>query len=172
MADADIKDFLTALSAAGVKFVVVGAYAVASHGYVRATADFDVLVEPSASNAAKLERAVREFAGTSLEYFGVSVSELSRPRFGFFMGVEPDRIDIMTRIAGVSFARAWRGHTSTKIQDVDVPVLGLEELIAAKRASSRERAPGTMKALQDAADLAWLRGEKKRLLAERRRNGR
>lgn len=61
MADADIKDFLTALSAAGVKFVVVGAYAVASLGHVRATADFDVLVEPSASNATKLERAVREF---------------------------------------------------------------------------------------------------------------
>lgn len=163
MADADIKDFLTALSAAGVRYVVVGAYAVASHGLVRATSDFDVLVEPTADNAGRLERAIREFAGTSLEYFGVSAAELARPRFGFFMGVEPDRIDVLTRIAGVGFSRAWRGRMSAEVVGVDVPVLGLDELIAAKRASSREREPGSVKALQDAADLVWLTAEKRRL---------
>lgn len=156
MADADIKDFLTALSAAGVRFVVVGAYAVASHGRVRGTTDFDVLVEPTLANAARLEHAVREFAGASLAYFGISVEELARPKFGFFMGVEPDRIDVLTRIAGVSFARAWRGRTSARIVGVEVSVLGLDELIAAKRALARERPPGSVKALQDAADLSWL----------------
>jgi hypothetical protein len=70
MAEDDVRDFLTALSAAGVRHLVVGAYALAHHGLVRATGDIDILVEPSSSNARKLERAVRDFAATSLEYFG------------------------------------------------------------------------------------------------------
>jgi predicted nucleotidyltransferase len=65
MADQDIRDFLTALSAAGVRHVVVGAYALAAHGHVRATGDIDVLVEPTPTNAHRLAAAVRDFAGTS-----------------------------------------------------------------------------------------------------------
>lgn len=49
--------------------------AVTVHGRVRATSDFDVLVEPTKENAGRLERAIREFVGTSLEYFGVSAAE-------------------------------------------------------------------------------------------------
>lgn len=161
MADQDIRDFLTALSAAGVRFVVVGAYALAAHGRVRATGDIDVLIEASPTNATRLEAAIREFAGTSLEYFQVSVAELSRPGVGFYMGVEPDRIDILTRIDGVSFQRAWNGRAPATIVGVDVGVLDLDALLAAKRASSRRRAPGSMKAAQDQADLAWLEEAKR-----------
>lgn len=156
MASDDIRDFLTALSAAGVDFLVVGAHALAAHGHVRATGDIDVLVRPTLDNARKLERAVREFAGTSLEYFGVSVEELSTPRVGFYMGVEPDRIDVLTRIGGVGFDRAWRGRMRSEIEGVPVHVIGFSELVSAKRASARMRAPGSSKAIQDEAALAWL----------------
>ena len=156
MASNDIRDFLTALSAAGVDFLVVGAHALAAHGYVRATGDIDVLVRPTLDNAHKLARAIREFAGTSLEYFGVSTEELSTPRVGFYMGVEPDRIDVLTRIGGVGFDRAWRGRMTSEIEGVPVHVIGFSELVAAKRASARMRAPGSHKAIQDEADLAWL----------------
>jgi len=91
------------LSAAGVEFLVVGAHELAAHGHVRATGDLDVLVRPTLDNARKLERAIREFASTSLDYFGVSAEELSTPRVGFYMGVEPDRIYVLTRIGGVGF---------------------------------------------------------------------
>jgi hypothetical protein len=161
MAD-DIQDFLTALSAADVKFVVVGACAMACHGYVRATGDVDVLVEPTPTNAEKLARAIREFADASLEYFGVSVKDMSRPKYGFFMGVEPNRIDVLTRISGVSFSRAWKGSMSATFVGVPVRVLGLDELLAAKRASVGQREAGSTKALTDAADLAWLRAERMR----------
>jgi hypothetical protein len=158
----DIRDFLIALSAAGVEFVVVGAHALAAHGWVRATGDIDVLIRPTPTNARRLERAVRAFAGTSLEYFGVSVAELSRPRVGFYMGVEPDRIDVLTKIAGVGFERAWKGRLRSEIEGVALGVLGFDELIAAKRASSRKREAGSAKAKQDEADLAWLVAERDR----------
>lgn len=162
MANQDIRDFLTALSAAGVEFVVVGAHALAAHGHVRATGDLDVLVAASPENARRLERAVRDFADASLEYFGVSVDELSKARVGFYMGVEPDRLDVMTKIAGVQFPRAQKGCIRAEIEGVEVAVLGFDDLIAAKRASVRKRSPGSVKAQQDAADLAWLLAERAR----------
>lgn len=141
MATDDVRDFLTALSAARVDFVIVGAHALAAHGLVRATGDLDVLVAANPTNARRLERAVRGFAAASLEDFGVSVDVLSRPRLGFFMGVEPDRIDVMTHIAGVGFDRAKRGSVRARLQGTPVRVLGLDDLIAAKRAAAKKRPP-------------------------------
>lgn len=152
----DVRDFLAELSAAGVRFVVVGAYALAAHGRVRATGDIDILVAPNLTNAKKVQRAVRSFADASLEYFGVTADELARPKVGFFMGVEPNRIDVLTKIAGLSFERAWGGRIRTEIEGVEVSVLGYQELLAAKRASVERRTPGSFKAMQDAADLQWL----------------
>jgi hypothetical protein len=167
LSSSDIKDCLTALSAAGVEFVVVGAHALGVHGRVRGTGDLDLLVRASPENARRLEIAIREFAGTSLEYFGVSVEELSVERVGFFIGVEPDRIDLMTAIAGVRFDRVWRRRVPSEMEGVPVSVIGFEDLIAAKRASARKRAPGSPKAMQDETDLAWLIAERER----RKRDG-
>jgi len=63
---------------------------------------------------------------------------------------------VMTRIAGVGFDRAWRGRVEAEIEGIPVHVIGFPELLAAKRASARKRAPGSAKALQDAADVEWL----------------
>ncbi len=166
MASEDIKDFLTALSAAGAEFLVVGAHALASHGYVRATADLDVFVRASPENARKVELAIREFAAASLEYFGVSAADLSVEGVGFFMGVEPDRLDVITDLAGVRFDHAWRGRIESAIEGVPVAVIGFEDLIAAKRASARKREPGSPRAMQDEADLAWLIAERERRTRE------
>lgn len=152
----DVHDFLADLSAAGVRFVVVGAYALAAHGRVRSTGDIDILIAPNLTNAKKVQRAIRSFADTSLEYFGVTVDELARPRIGFYMGVEPNRIDVLTKIAGLSFERAWSGRIRTEIEGVEVSALGYDELLAAKRASVERREPGSFKAMQDEADLRWL----------------
>lgn len=152
----DVHDFLAELSAAGARFVVVGAYALAAHGRVRATGDIDILIDPTLANARKVEKAVRTFADASLEYLGLTVDELARPKIGFFMDVEPNRIDVLTKIAGLGFERAWNGRIRTEIEGVKVGVLGYEELLAAKRASARQRQPGSFKAMQDEADLQWL----------------
>lgn len=164
MSDDDFKDFLTALSAAGVKHLIVGAYAMATHGHVRATGDLDTRIEPTRDNAERLSVALRDFADVSLNYFGVSVEELAEGGTGFYIGVEPDRIDIHTVIAGLTFAQAWRGRITAQSFGVNTEVLGLTELIAAKYASISLRPAGSSKALQDAADLAWLKVEHARRL--------
>ena len=162
MSEKNIRGSLLALSAAGVRHLIVGAYALAAHGHVRATGDIDILVEPTPANARRLAAAVKTFAGVSLEHFQVSQDELSRPGVGFFMGVEPDRIDVLTHIASLGFERAWKTHVPASILGVEVPTLDLSALIAAKRASSGRRQSGSAKELQDQADLAWLLAERER----------
>ena len=61
MLNADYKDMLRSLSDDNVKFIIVGAYALAAHGYPRATMDIDIWVMPSPENADAVMRALSRF---------------------------------------------------------------------------------------------------------------
>ena len=60
------KELIGYLSVRRVRFLVVGAHALALHGRPRATGDLDLLVEPTASNAARLGAALNDFGFTAL----------------------------------------------------------------------------------------------------------
>ena len=53
----DFADMLSALSAAGVEFLIVGAHALAAHGVPRATGDLGIWVRPTPDNAARTLQA-------------------------------------------------------------------------------------------------------------------
>jgi hypothetical protein len=61
MLNEDYKDMLHALSEEKVRFLLVGAYALAAHGYPRATMDIDIWVVPSPQNADAVLRALHRF---------------------------------------------------------------------------------------------------------------
>ena len=63
----DFRDLLSALNAHGVEYLVVGAYALAAHGRVRATGDLDVWVKPEACNAKRVMEALRTFGAPLLD---------------------------------------------------------------------------------------------------------
>ena len=50
-------EMLSALSAEGAEFLLVGAHAMAAHGVPRATGDIDLWVRPSKENAQRVWRA-------------------------------------------------------------------------------------------------------------------
>jgi hypothetical protein len=79
---------LSALSAAGVEFLVIGAYAVAAHGLPRATGDLDLWVRPSPENAERLLGSLRAL-GAPL--FDLAASDLLRDDTEFQIGVVPNR---------------------------------------------------------------------------------
>jgi len=58
----DYNDILSALSAEGAEFLIVGAYALAAHGIPRATGDIDIWVRPTPENAMRVMRALKRFA--------------------------------------------------------------------------------------------------------------
>ena len=146
----DFRDLLCAFNANGVEYLVVGAYALAAHGRVRATGDLDIWVRAAADNAPRVMKALSEF-GAPLH--DLTLTDLSRPGVVFQIGVAPLRIDILTGIDGVTFEDAWPARVQTKVFDQAVAVLSIQHLIRNKRAVGRP---------QDLADLDWLENPEKR----------
>ena len=130
----DFSELLQSFNDAKVRYLVVGAYAVAYHSDPRFTQDFDVWVEPTAENAARVWRALERF-GAPLG--GVSRADFAKEEMVYQMGVEPNRIDIIMGIDGVSFPTAWRNRISALLGEIPVHVLGKSDLIRNKRASGR-----------------------------------
>jgi hypothetical protein len=132
----DFKDMLSALSAAGADYLLVGAYAMAAHGHPRATGDLDIWVRPDTANAVKVYRTLAEF-GAPLH--DLTIDDLASPGIVFQIGVEPCRIDILTTISGVQFETAWDRRLSIEIDGVSLFVIGREDLLVNKRASGRPK---------------------------------
>lgn len=132
----DFVAMLSALSAEGVEFILVGAHALAAHGFVRATQDIDILVRPTPENARRVFAALRSFKAPLLD---LTEADLLNPDVIYQVGVEPNRIDLMNDISGVSWDEAWSGRTDVVIEGVRVPVLGIEEFVRNKRASGRPK---------------------------------
>jgi len=62
----DFLDMLSALSAAGAEYLVVGAHAVAVHARPRATGDLDIWVRPTAENAERVWTALEAFGAPAI----------------------------------------------------------------------------------------------------------
>jgi hypothetical protein len=142
----DFAEMLSALSAAGAEFLIVGAHAVAAHGYPRATGDLDVWVRPTPENAERVWSALAQFRAP---LFDLSKEDLSRPGVVFQIGVPPCRIDILTEITGVTFDEAWPGRLTAAVEGRSLPFIGRRELLANKRAAARPK---------DLGDIAFLAG--------------
>jgi len=132
----DFAEMLAALSAAGAEFLIVGAYALAAHGYPRATGDLDIWVRPSAENA---ERVWQALAGFGAPLHEITRADLRTPGIVFQIGIVPCRIDLLTAISAVSFDDAWSRRVVLEVAEVKAPVLSREDLIRNKRATGRTK---------------------------------
>lgn len=146
----DFRDLLSTFNAHRVEYLVVGAHALAAHGYVRATGDLDVWVRPDPANARRVIEALRAF-GAPLQ--DLTETDLTRAGTVFQIGVAPLRIDVLTSIDGVTFDEAWTDRLSAKFVDLPVPVLSAKNLIMNKRTVGR---------MQDLADVEWLEKQGKK----------
>jgi hypothetical protein len=132
----DFSDMLSALSAEGVEYLLIGAYAMAVHGVPRATGDIDVWVRPSPENADRVLRALARFGAPLGSLLAV---DLTGEGTVFQVGVAPNRVDVMTGIDGVSFDEAWSRRETRTIDGVTLAVIGRDDLIRNKRATGRAR---------------------------------
>jgi hypothetical protein len=140
----DLREFVELLNALEVHFLIVGAFAVAHHGYVRYTADIDLFVEKSTQNAEKILRAIGEFGFGGI---GLTPEDFTEKDQIVQLGVAPNRIDILTVLTGVSFDEAWSSRELGNIAGLTVPIISLALLKQNKLATGRPR---------DLADLEYL----------------
>jgi hypothetical protein len=145
--NSDLIDLLGALNAAGAKYLIVGAYALAFHGRPRATKDTDIFIGADTENGRKVFQALRAF-GAPLA--SLTESDLASPDTFFIMGRPPNQIDIITSIDGITFDEAWKNRIESTYAGVSVAYIAKNDLITNKRASARP---------QDLADVSHLERE-------------
>lgn len=137
----DFREFLQLLNLKKIEYLVIGGYAVALHGYPRATGDIDIWIGISKNNAQRIVEALKEF--------GFNISELKEGLFleknkNIRMGHPPLRIEILTSIDGVEFSECYKNKKTVTIDDLGIDFISREDLKKNKKASGR---------YQDLADL-------------------
>ena len=145
----DLCEFIRLLAKEGVEYLIVGAWAVAFHGRPRYTGDLDLFVRRDAANADRLTRVLEQFGFGSV---GLSREDFLKEDFVVQLGVEPNRLDLLTGISGVTFEEAWRTRVAGTLHGLPVWFINRDLLIQNKRASGRD---------QDLADIRLLEETRK-----------
>jgi len=141
----DFVDLLRAFVGHDVRFLIVGAYALALHGRPRATGDLDVWVDATPENAARVVRALASF-GAPMDQ--VVEADFTNPGVVFQMGVAPGRIDILTALTGLTFEEAWPGRARESLGGVEVGFIGRDAFIRNKRATGRMKDLGDIEGME------------------------
>jgi len=140
MLNEDYRDILHVLSDEKVRFLLVGAYAMAAHGYPRATMDIDT----SPLNADAVLRALHRF-GAPLH--NLTKEDLQKDGTIFQIGVAPRRIDIITEATGLQFEETFGRSLPVMIEGIEVHIPSIDDLIRNKRSSGRTKDLADVEAL-------------------------
>jgi predicted nucleotidyltransferase len=141
MLNQDFREFITSLNDNQVRYLVIGGYAVAFHGYPRYTKDIDLWIEMSDANAARIVQALADFGFGSL---GLEADDFLEADQIIQLGYPPARIDLITTAPGVEFEECYESRIEVDIEGVSVDFIDLEHLKRNKQAVGR---------MQDLADL-------------------
>jgi hypothetical protein len=145
MLNKDYKEMLQLLLEEQVDFILVGAYALAAHGYPRATGDIDIWVRADEINSINIYKALERF-GAPVDQ--ITVNDFANEGIVFQIGVTPRRIDIITHLDGVLFGEADEDKVIVEVEGLKLPILSFDKLIKNKLSTGRERDELDVKLLQ------------------------
>ncbi|MGI9197843.1 MAG: hypothetical protein ACR2KE_10325 [Candidatus Nanopelagicales bacterium] len=140
----DFQELLECFARRGVRYLVVGGWALAAHGIPRLTKDLDVWVWPDPGNAERVTEALDDFGFSDV---GLVPRDFLAEDVVIQLGYPPNRVDLLTTPTGVDFDSCWSERLDVPLDGLVVPFIGLEGLKANKRATGRP---------QDLVDLAAL----------------
>lgn len=136
--DEDLINFWKSLNQYGVKYIMVGGFAVNLHGFTRTTNDIDLWLQEEINNRKSLGKALEQFG-----YGELSFEELNFvPGWTDFYIGSGIRLDILTTMIGLentTFEEALSSASIAQIQNVKVPFLHINQLIKNKKAANRPK---------------------------------
>ena len=135
----DWSEFLRLLQKHRVRFLVIGAHALAAHGRPRFTGDFDLFVAPTRPNARRIHAALCDFGVGDLVDADFFAAPDPAGAAGLTIGVPPMRLDLLKSISGVTFDEAWRTRVSARFDGKPVAIIGLDAYVKNKRAAGRAK---------------------------------
>ncbi|HEY5569051.1 MAG TPA: nucleotidyl transferase AbiEii/AbiGii toxin family protein [Gammaproteobacteria bacterium] len=129
----DVKTIARYLDEAGAEYALVGAYAIAAHGFSRFSEDIDILVNPSAENSRRWILALSRLPdGAAAELAAESDVFADDKRYAIRINDE-FTVDVMPAIAGQSWENMQRHVISMSIDDVPIRLLDLPGLLKTKQ---------------------------------------
>jgi hypothetical protein len=140
----DFNDLLVEFVRCGVRFVLLGGYAVGVHAKPRATKDLDLLISGEGDNLNRVADALTTFGAPAAV---IAAARNMSPTEIVYLGVPPVRIDILRRADGIDTEQVIERAGVVQLGDLAIPVISIDDLIANKRASGRP---------QDLADVVLL----------------
>ena len=123
MLSKDFKEFIELLNGHNVRYLVVGGYAVAFHGYPRYTKNLDIWIELSPENAFNVLKALEEFGFGSL---GLKPEDFLEGDQIIQLGYPPNRIDILTTLKEIKFGDCYKARVEVDIQGLKINFIDLE----------------------------------------------
>jgi hypothetical protein len=150
----DLREFVALLNSNGVEYLVVGAFAVAYHGFPRYTADLDIFVRSSEQNVERVLKTLSEFGFGSL---GIAKEDLMSQDSVIQLGVKPNRIDILSSLSGITFDEAWATRQEADVDGLRANFIGRDALIQNKLATGRTRDQGDAEELRKRPPLGGTR---------------
>jgi acetolactate synthase regulatory subunit len=141
----DLREFVELLNSNAVDYLVVGAFAVAHHGFPRYTADLDLLIRPSAENVQRVLHVLAQFGFGSI---GIQAADLDCEGKVVQLGVKPNRIDLITSLSGVSFDEAWNSREQGDLDGVAARFIGRSALLRNKESTGRAKDLGDAEELR------------------------
>lgn len=140
------RDVLKVLDSFHVEYLLIGGYAVITHGYGRTTGDMDLWLKPDNQNRDKLCLALKKLELDTKSIVTMSQSDFTKPLV-FSMGEAPQKIDFITHVNLVEFNKAYQNHIKTEIDGLILRVVNLDDLVLMKMNTGR---------IKDAADIEEL----------------
>src|SRR5215831_9143260 len=141
----DLRECVELLNSHQVEYLIVGAFAVAFHGFPRYTGDIDILVRPTEENARRVLNALAQFGFRGL---GIREQDLTSPGKVVQFGLPPNRIDILTAVSGLTFEEAWDSRVQGELSGTPVNYIGKTALIRNKESTGRSRDLGDAEELR------------------------
>ena len=136
----DLVPLCKALNDEGVRYVLIGGFAVILHGFVRATKDVDLLVDASVENVQRLKRAMATLPDNAIAL----MSDDEVDRYGVVRVADEFVVDLMKSACGVRYDEAAQHVESRDVNGVIIPI------------ADKELPKDTVRP-SDAADVRFLR---------------
>src|SRR2546421_8512266 len=130
----DYKELLEVLNAYGVRYLIVGGYAVMKYTEPRLTKDLDLWIATDPANADRAYCALAQFGAPIGNY---TPADLTVEDAWFQIGVAPVRVDVLMSIPGVTFEECWQRRLKDMFLGVPASFISREDLILAKEAAGR-----------------------------------
>ena len=132
----DFRDLLAEFATSGVRYVLIGGYAVVFHSRPRATKDVDLLVAIDEENRARLASALTAFGAPASVVDGARA--LKAEDIVYF-GQAPLRVDLLGSASGIDFEGTYARAIVAEFDGVPMRVISLDDLLTNKRASGRDQ---------------------------------